>query len=112
MLYWTCSAFEALSGAQVYEMLALRSQVFVIEQQCLYLDLDGLDADCWHLFGRDAAGFGVDAFPRDIVPAAAGRNIGQINIMHSAAFASGDFIAKSNDRRVQAQLQNGVDLAA
>lgn len=34
-------------------MLAARSAVFVIEQQCLYADIDGLDPVAWHLFGLD-----------------------------------------------------------
>jgi ElaA protein len=32
-------------------MLVLRSRVFVVEQQCVYLDPDGLDVDAFHLFG-------------------------------------------------------------
>jgi len=35
-------------------MLAARSAVFVIEQQCIYADIDGLDPAAWHLFGLDA----------------------------------------------------------
>ncbi|MGB3298719.1 MAG: GNAT family N-acetyltransferase [Phormidesmis sp.] len=40
-----------MSAAQVYKMLAVRQQVFVLEQKCLYLDADGLDNTAWHLFG-------------------------------------------------------------
>ncbi|MBC7840930.1 MAG: GNAT family N-acetyltransferase [Gemmatimonadaceae bacterium] len=36
-------------------MLALRSQVFVVEQQCVYLDPDGLDRQAHHLFGWSAS---------------------------------------------------------
>ena len=35
--------FEDLTTAEVYAMLAARSAVFVIEQNCLYGDIDGLD---------------------------------------------------------------------
>ena len=31
-------------------MLAARSEVFVVEQNCLYGDIDGLDIGAWHLF--------------------------------------------------------------
>lgn len=55
MLGWTWQRFEALSGQQVYDMLALRSRVFILEQGP-YLDADGLDQSSGHLFGRDAAG--------------------------------------------------------
>lgn len=36
----------------LYEALALRSAVFVVEQACVYLDPDGLDVPCWHLTGH------------------------------------------------------------
>lgn len=48
--------FEALSGADVYDLLALRQRVFVVEQHCAYLDADGLDQGARHLLLRDAAG--------------------------------------------------------
>lgn len=50
------AAFDALSGRDVYDVLALRAQVFVVEQQCAYLDPDGLDGEAAHLLGRDARG--------------------------------------------------------
>lgn len=45
----SCLPFSALSGAQIYEILALRSAVFVVEQQCIYQDIDGNDALALHL---------------------------------------------------------------
>jgi len=54
-LTWTCKPFEALSAAELYQALQLRSEVFVIEQQCVYLDPDGLDPQAWHLLGRHQA---------------------------------------------------------
>jgi len=55
-LEWRWKAFEDLTSAEVYAMLAARSAVFVIEQNCLYGDIDGLDVDAWHLlaFGPSA----------------------------------------------------------
>jgi len=55
-IYYTCLPFEALSGSELYEMLALRQEVFVVEQNCPYLDCDGKDLVSWHLLGRDAGG--------------------------------------------------------
>jgi ElaA protein len=54
---WRWKSFDDLSNAEVYDMLAARTAVFVVEQQCLYDDVDGLDLGAWHLFayGRDAA---------------------------------------------------------
>jgi ElaA protein len=51
---WQCLPFAQLCGAQVYAMLKLRSEVFVVEQQCVYLDADGEDAKAWHVMDLDA----------------------------------------------------------
>ena len=37
--------FAELTTAELYGILRLRAEVFVVEQQCVYLDLDGLDAE-------------------------------------------------------------------
>jgi ElaA protein len=44
-------AFDALSPRALYELLALRQRVFVVEQRCAYLDADGLDTSARHLLG-------------------------------------------------------------
>ncbi|MEA3085114.1 MAG: ElaA protein [Paraburkholderia sp.] len=49
-LEWRWKAFEDLTTAEVYAMLAARSAVFVVEQKCVYEDVDGLDSEAWHLF--------------------------------------------------------------
>jgi ElaA protein len=46
---WRWRPFADLSALDVYTMLAARSEVFVVEQQCVYGDVDGQDADAWHL---------------------------------------------------------------
>lgn len=51
---WAWQKFEALSGLEVYEILAIRQQVFAVEQQCAYLDADGIDIQSWHLCGRNS----------------------------------------------------------
>jgi ElaA protein len=55
-LEWRWKAFEDLTTAEVYAMLAARSAVFVVEQNCVYGDIDGLDSDAWHLFAYGAYG--------------------------------------------------------
>ena len=49
---WTWGRFDALTNHDVYDLLALRSQVFVVEQQCVFLDADDLDRHAWHLLAR------------------------------------------------------------
>ena len=56
MLTWQWTRFAGLSGDDVYDMLALRARIFVLEQDCAYLDPDGLDRQSWHLLGRGADG--------------------------------------------------------
>ena len=52
---WQWTRFEGLSLQALYELLALRQKVFVLEQGP-YLDADGLDQQSWHLLGRDEGG--------------------------------------------------------
>lgn len=56
MLRYTCLPFDQLSVFDLYEICALRQSVFIVEQNCPYLDCDGKDLPAWHLQGRDAAG--------------------------------------------------------
>jgi ElaA protein len=44
--------FEALTAADLYELLRFRQSIFVVEQRCPYPDLDGLDQAAWHLLAR------------------------------------------------------------
>src|SRR5512133_2339908 len=48
---WQWSRLDELSPAHLYAILALRQQVFVVEQRCAFLDADGLDIPAWHLLG-------------------------------------------------------------
>lgn len=48
---WTVKTFEALSAAELYHILHLRSAVFVLEQNCVYQDLDYSDQQALHLMG-------------------------------------------------------------
>lgn len=44
-------AFEELTNKELYELLRLRSEVFVVEQDCVYEDLDGKDQKALHVVG-------------------------------------------------------------
>ena len=50
---WSIKAFNELSLEELYDMIALRIEVFVIEQNCPYQDLDGKDKLSFHLLGKD-----------------------------------------------------------
>ena len=53
---WVCKHHSDLGLEQLYAILKLRSEVFVVEQRCAYLDPDGqdLDGDTCHLMGWDS----------------------------------------------------------
>ncbi|WBL22368.1 GNAT family N-acetyltransferase [Zunongwangia sp. HRR-M8] len=44
--------FNELSLKDLYDILQLRSEVFVVEQDCVYQDIDGKDADALHIIGK------------------------------------------------------------
>ncbi|MDO7884208.1 GNAT family N-acetyltransferase [Hymenobacter cheonanensis] len=55
-LTWTTKPFGGLTLAELYALLQLRSEVFVVEQTCAFQDIDGLDQAAHHLLGYTATG--------------------------------------------------------
>ncbi len=51
---WKTYAWSELDRDALYGLLQLRSEVFVVEQDCVYQDLDGKDEAAWHVLGYDA----------------------------------------------------------
>ncbi len=51
-LKWQIKPFEALSINELYQVLRLRSEVFVVEQNCVYQDIDNKDQKALHLLGE------------------------------------------------------------
>ena len=45
--------FEELTINELYDLLQLRSEVFVVEQDCVYQDIDGKDQKALHILGFD-----------------------------------------------------------
>ncbi|WP_240336984.1 GNAT family N-acetyltransferase [Rufibacter psychrotolerans] len=71
-------AFGELTPQELYDLLQLRSAVFVVEQNCVFLDPDGLDAQCHHLLFYQ--GSTLEAYAR-LLPAGVSypeRSIGRI----------------------------------
>lgn len=50
MLNWQCKKFQELSIDELYSIIKVRQDVFIMEQNCVYADLDGADQDCLHLY--------------------------------------------------------------
>ena len=51
-IHWSQRSFAELDAPTLYELLRLRALVFVVEQDCPYLDLDGRDSEASHLIGQ------------------------------------------------------------
>jgi ElaA protein len=56
MISWDLRPFARLTSAELYDVLALRQLVFVVEQQCVYQDCDGKDLEAIHVMGREPSG--------------------------------------------------------
>lgn len=52
MIQWKIKRFNELSLDEMYKLLQLRSEVFVVEQNCVYQDIDGKDEKAIHLLGE------------------------------------------------------------
>lgn len=83
-LIWESARFEALRPQTLYAVLQLRSAVFVVEQQCLFQDMDGSDAQALHLMGWQ--GDVLQVYARCFGPGVKYReaSIGRIATRHSA----------------------------
>lgn len=75
-LTWTAKPFADLSTAELYALLQLRIEVFVVEQQCPFQDLDGLDQRALHLLGCTETGE-LAAYARLFAP---GRSYAEVSI--------------------------------
>jgi ElaA protein len=51
MPHWRWKTFQELTLDELYRLLALRQEVFVVEQQSIYQDVDGYDRGAHHLLG-------------------------------------------------------------
>lgn len=51
-IHWKIKKFEELSTPELYQIVRLRSEVFVVEQNCVYQDIDNKDQKALHLFGE------------------------------------------------------------
>lgn len=55
-LTWISKKFNNLTLTELYELLRLRSEVFVVEQNCAFQDIDGQDHVAYHLLGQAPGG--------------------------------------------------------
>lgn len=63
---WRCRFFDELTLSELYDIIQLRNDVFVVEQNCIFQDADGVDRHCHHLSGY--IGNTLVAYTRLIAP--------------------------------------------
>ena len=68
MINWQYKSFEQLTVNELYDILKLRQDVFVIEQECIYPDIDEVDKTATHLFAYSNEGQGICAYLRMLAP--------------------------------------------
>lgn len=113
---WHWFEFGDISAAVLYDYLSLRQRVFIIEQHCIYADLDGLDQNAMHLLGFTPQGqlaASLRVLPAGlkspelslgrivVAPEFRGNKIGRMLVQQALSF-----IKKNNDNppvRIQAQ---------
>lgn len=75
-LNFQCKHFNELSVVEFHDIVAVRLKTFVVEQNCIYQDLDGKDKKCYHLICRDGKG-DIVATARILPP---GLSYGEVSI--------------------------------
>lgn len=56
MIRWRFAPFAELTPREVHDLYQARAACFVVEQNCVFQDLDGVDPECWHLLGYQTPG--------------------------------------------------------
>lgn len=84
MVNWVCKSFAELSVEELYAVLQLRSEIFVVEQNCTFQDMDGKDSEGFHLMGFE--GYTLVAYTRLLPPGVSYKepSIGRVVVKLSA----------------------------
>jgi len=88
---WSLKKFDSLTVDELYALLRLRTEVFVVEQNCVFQDMDDKDQQCWHLMGwkEDA----LVAYTR-LVPPGVSYELPSIGRVVTSPSARGDGLGK------------------
>ena len=105
-LNWKYNSFNELGLAELYAILQLRNEVFVVEQNCVYQDADNKDALSYHLSGWD--GNGLVAYCRILPPGISYAEASIGRVVSSPAYRNtgyGRELMKEAIIRTQAQFE-------
>ena len=92
-LNFKCVHFSYLTIRELYDVMALRQAVFIVEQNCTYLDADGKDFQSWHLMGFDD-GKNLVAYTRLLPTGVSYENYASIGRVVSSASVRGQGAGK------------------
>ena len=90
---WYHKYFNDLTTKELYQILQLRNEVFIVEQNCPFQDLDDKDFKCFHLIGFDTNSQKIMAYAR-IVPAGVSYTEASIGRVVTSPRARGGGIGK------------------
>ena len=103
MIQWQLKKFDELGPHELYAILLLRSAIFVVEQQCIFLDMDNKDQLCHHLLGwRDGQ---LAAYTR-LVPPGVSYEYASIGRVVTAAAERGQGTGKELMKRSITEINN------
>ena len=109
---WYHKHFKELNTKELYQILQLRNEVFIVEQNCPFQDLDDKDFKCYHLMGFDTNSQKVMAYTR-IVPAGLSYHEASIGRVVTSPFARKEGIGKElmkKSIKLLEELYGGVSI--
>ena len=89
MISWKLKLFSELSTAELYAILRLRGEVFIVEQNCPYVDADGKDFNSHHLMGY--VGDDLAAYSRLVFAGISYEEVSIGRVITSAKYRGKDF---------------------
>lgn len=89
----TVKTFNELNIDELYEILRVRSEVFVVEQTCIYQDIDGIDKNSLHMFFMEDGA--IPAYLRVFFIEEGVVQIGRVLTTKRGAGLGGELLAKS-----------------
>jgi len=92
MITWICKPFAGLSADELYAIMQLRNEVFVVEQNCVFQDADNKDQPSFHLMGWNNAS--LIAYTR-LVPPGIAYNEASIGRVVTSITARGSGIGRT-----------------
>jgi ElaA protein len=109
MVHWNWKSFQELSKQELYDLLALRANVFIVEQQSPYGDLDYRDQHSLHLLGKKDDK--LAAYLRILPENVAYPNAVSIGRFVTAAFVRGQGLGKEMMRHALLYLKTNGNKA-